>query len=120
MALRANQIRFTANDTLQSLRGTVTEDDGSIVPLDGTVVLRIDYANPLDDSYAASTVLEKQAAITDAAAAQYLVEWASGDLRAGTWNYEVEITYASGKNITWNRESTTGRLLEMIIDREIG
>ena len=120
MALRVNQIRFTENDTLQTLRGTVTEDDGSIVPLDGTVVLRIDYANPLDDTYDAGAVLEKAATITDADAATYQVEWEDGDLRAGTWNYEVEITYASGKNITWNRESTTGRLLEMIIDREIG
>lgn len=110
MPLKANEIRFVANDTLPSLRGTLTEDDGTPVDLSGAhVAVHIKYDTPL----------EKTATITDAANGKWLVEWEPGDLMAGKWPYEIQVTDATGDVRSWNRESETDRLLTMIIDPEV-
>jgi len=110
MALKANEIGFVENDRLPSLRGTLTEEDGSPVNLNGcTVTLHIKYKEPLI----------KEAVVTDAVNGVYLIEWLDGDLRAGKWTFEIQVTDSDGKPRTWKREPTTNKLLTMVIDSEI-
>lgn len=110
MALKPNEIRFVAGDTLPALRGTLTEDDGTPVDLTGaTVTLHINYA----------TVLVKTASIIDAAAGQWQVDWQPTDLVAGKWTYEIQIDDGSGGVRTWNRDSTTDRQLTLVVDAEV-
>jgi hypothetical protein len=110
MALKPNEIRFVANDTLPNLKGTLTEDDGAPVDLTGaSVALHVKYETPL----------EKNATILDAAMGKWLVEWEPGDLIEGKWAYEIQVTDAAGGIRTWNRESTTDRQLTMVIDPEV-
>jgi hypothetical protein len=110
MALKPNEIRFVENDTLPKLRGTITEDDGTPVDLNGaSVELHIKYNTPL----------VKTATILDADNGKWLVEWEPGDLTEGKWVYEIQVTDAAGGIRTWNRESTTDRQLTMVIDPEI-
>ena len=110
MSLKPNEIRYVENDTLPSLQGTITEDDGTAVDLTGcSVALHIKYDTPLI----------KTASITDAANGKWLVEWEPGDLQEGKWLYEIQVTDANSDARTWNRESTTDRPLTMVIDAEV-
>jgi hypothetical protein len=110
MALKANEIRFVANDTLPSLRGTLTEDDGTPVNLtDCTVNLHIKY----------DPVLVKTATIVSAIDGIWLVEWEPGDLKAGKWFFEIQVTDSNGDIRTWRKEPSTDKYLTMVIDSEI-
>ena len=110
MALKANQIRFVEHDTLPALRGFLTNDDGTAVDLsESTVSLHIQYPEPLI----------KAATVTDAIGGVWEVTWSNTDLIAGTWNYEIQVTGASGGIRTWNRETSTDKPLQMVIDSEV-
>lgn len=111
MALKPNQIRFVAGDTLPNLRGTLTEDDG-LTPVDltaGSVALHIGYDPPLI----------KAATITTPASGVWLVSWQPSDLREGTYNYEIQVTDAAGDVRTWNQHSASGKPLQMVISGEV-
>jgi len=110
MALRPNQIRMVAGDTLPKLRGTLTEDDGTPVGLTGaSVQMHIKYASPL----------VKTATIEDADNGVWVVEWGPTDLVEGSWTYEIQVTFSDGSVRTFNRETTTDRALSLLIDGEI-
>jgi len=111
MSLKSHQLRFVAGDTLPSLIGTLTEDNGDPINLTGCeVALHIKYKTPL----------EKAAVIygppTDG---KYFIEWEPTDLVEGTWLYEVQVTDASGKVRTWNRDDESDKLIEFVIDEEV-
>jgi len=110
MALNPNELGYIENDTLPPLRGTLTEDDGTPVNLTGcTVNLHINY-NP---------VLIKTASIVNAIDGIWLVEWETGDLKAGRWFFEIQVTDSNGDIRTWRKEPSTDKYLTMVIEREI-
>ena len=110
MALKPNEIRFVANDTLPNLRGTLTDDAGEPIDLTGcSIALHIKYDPPR----------AKAASIIDAPAGVWIGEWEHGDLAEGKWAYEIQVTDSNGDIRTWNREGGTDRLLTMVIDPEV-
>ena len=110
MALKPYQIRMVENDTLPSLRGTVKEDDGMAADLTGGgVEVHINYATPL----------VKTATIAVPTTGVWVVEWTAGDIRVGTWTYEIQITDSVGNVRTYNRDIDTDKLLEIVIDSEV-
>ena len=110
MTLRPNQLRFVENDTLPGLRCIITQDDGTPIDITGfTIKVNIGYSTPL----------VKNASIVDGTNGVWEVSWIVGDLKAGTWFYEIQVTDTSSGIRTWSRDSVSGLPLQMLIDEEI-
>lgn len=108
MAVKPYEIHYVENDTLPALKGTITEDDGTPVDLSGaTVALHIKYDKPL----------VKVAQITAPENGQFFVTWTAGNLQAGRWLFEIQVTDAHGGIRTWNRAE--GKPLTLVIDAEV-
>lgn len=110
MAIQPHELRYVEGDTLPSMQGTLTNDDGTAVDLADTVVtVHIKYDPPL----------VKTATITDAAAGEFLLMWEPTDLISGKWTYEIQLADLSGGIRTINRFPATDKLLTLLIDPQI-
>lgn len=110
---------FVANDTLPTIFGTLTEDDGTTpVNLSGyTITLHIAYSPPL----------VKAATIISEAGGEFGFYWLNTtssptpanppDLRAGTWSAEIQIISPEGTKTVQN--SIAGSPLRFVVAAEI-
>ncbi len=110
MKLKPNQLLYVEGDTKPALAGTVLDDDG-ITPVDLSgyeIALHIGYSPPV-----------VVPAVIDAPNGRYVIQWREGDLREGTWPFELQIIDPSGAIITINRHTTNHQLLELVIDQQV-
>ena len=99
---------FVANDTLPELTGVIKDDDGDVIDITG-------YGVKLNIGYA--TAKEKTASLTDPTKGVFKVTWVDGDLVAGTWGVEIEVTDADSKILT-AQKTNRGRRFTFVISEE--
>jgi len=107
MALKPHQIGLVENDT-KPLQLDFQDDRTGC-----TVKLHIKYPDE---------VVVVDCPAIDAAAGTFYCDFSVGDLRPGTYKYEIQTTYPSGEIETCNRLNVGGKkgaLLEFVIDEEI-
>lgn len=79
---------YVENDTLPIIYGTITDDDG-ITPIN-----LFGYQITLHIAYPVKLI--KDAIVYDVTTGEFMFTWARGDLRAGTWNAEIQIISPEG------------------------
>ncbi|OQY18137.1 MAG: hypothetical protein B6I36_07700 [Desulfobacteraceae bacterium 4572_35.1] len=99
-----------AGDTLPTMTGQLTDDDGSVIDISSyTITLHIKYDTPK----------VVPAVVTDAANGKYEIQWSADDFVKGKWKFELQITDSNGAIQTVNRHEDNDRLLEFIVDGEV-
>lgn len=100
---------FVSNDTLPELVGIIKDDDGEVIGIAGyTVKLNIGY----------DTAKEKTASLTDPTNGEFTITWDAGDLVAGTWNAEIEVTDTDGKVLTAQKTNRNRQFTFVITEEE--
>ena len=99
---------FVTGDTAPTLSGVVTSGTTPASLVGAAVVLQ--FRKP-DRAGQVSF-----ATVTDAAAGAWSYTWATGELIAGTWEVEVQVTYAGGAVQTFPTEAPA----RFVVRSEIG
>lgn len=99
---------FVTGDTAPTLSGVVTSGGTPASLVGATCVLNLRKPD--------RTVITRPATVTDAAAGAWSYTWATGELVAGTWEVEVQVTYAGGAIQTFPTEAPA----RFVVRSEIG
>jgi len=107
--MSGNTFYFVENDTLPQITGVYKNSDGTPVDITGyTIELHIKYDTPR----------EITADLTDPTNGEFKFNWVAGDLKAGTWEAEIEIKNADGKILT-AQKADNKKKLSFVISEEI-
>lgn len=101
---------FVTGDTAPTLSGVVTSGTTPASLVGAAVVLQLRKPDRTVVTPAPA------ATVTDAAAGAWSYTWATGELIAGTWEVEVQVTYAGGAVQTFPTEAPA----RFVVRSEIG
>lgn len=105
----ARRLYFVGGDTNPNIEGVYKDAEGTPIPIAGyTIKLHIKYP----------TILVKIADLTTPANGEFEFTWEAGDLIAGVYDAEIEVTDDTGKIITAHKNSE-GKRFQLVIDKEI-